>query len=62
MIKHYKLIFWTKEKIMNIYFQIDLRHVGMLLIFSSKIQKHVADSDRPYPNEINIATIFFNLK
>jgi len=34
----------------------------MLLIFSSKIQKHVADSDRPYPNEMNIATIVFNLK
>jgi len=34
----------------------------MLLIFSIKIQKHVADSDRPYPNEMNIATIVFNLK
>jgi len=30
MIKHYKLIFWTKEKIINIYFQIDLRHVADL--------------------------------
>jgi len=32
----------------------------MLVIFSSKIQKHVAD--RPYPNEMNIATNVFNLK